>query len=94
MSGSWTHFRPFVGTAQGQKRHFYRCSPFAETCPHAISTYHTAGMRETIVSTCSPLLDQFMIKVSTQYAVNLVGILVAYLGRSAIKSFLLEPVPT
>lgn len=51
-------------------------------------------MREAIVSTCSPLLDQFMIKDSTQYAVNLVGILVAYLGRSAIKSFLLEPVPT
>ena len=32
-----------------------------------------------------------MIKASTQYAVNLVGILVAYLGRSPIK--LLFPVP-
>ena len=55
------------------------------------STYHTAGWREAIVSTCSPPLDRFMIKVSTQYTVNLVGILVAYLGRSAIK--LLSPVP-
>ena len=55
------------------------------------STYHAAGRREAIVSTCSPLLDRFMIKVSTQYTVNLVGILVAYLGRSAIK--LLSPVP-
>lgn len=55
------------------------------------STYHTAGRREAIISTCSPLLDRFMIKVSTQYTVNLVGILVAYLGRSAIK--LLSPVP-
>ena len=55
------------------------------------STYHTAGRREAIVSTCSPLLSRFMIKVSTQYTVNLVGILVAYLGRSPIK--LLSPVP-
>lgn len=59
------------------------------------STYNTAGRREAIVSTCSPLLSRFMIKVSTQYTVNLVGILVgilvAYLGRSAIK--LLSPVP-
>ena len=59
------------------------------------STYNTAGntagRREAIVSTCSPLLDRFMIKVSTQYTINLVGILVAYLGRSAIK--LLSPVP-
>ena len=55
------------------------------------STYHTADRREAIVSTCSPLLDRFMIKVSTQYTVNLVGILVAYLGRSPIK--LLSPVP-
>ena len=55
------------------------------------STYHTAGRREAIVSTCSPPLDRFMIKVSTQYTVNLVGILVAYLGRSPIK--LLSPVP-
>lgn len=50
-----------------------------------------AGRREAIVSTCSPLLNRFMIKASTQYAVNLVGILVAYLGRSPIK--LLFPVP-
>lgn len=57
----------------------------AGTCPHVISTYHTAGMREVIVSTCSPMLDRFIIKVSTQYDVNLVGILVDFLGRSAIK---------
>ena len=76
---------------KAKKRHFYRCSPFAEICPSAISTYNTAGRREAIVSTCSPLLNRFMIKASTQYAVNLVGILVAYLGRSAIK--LLFPVP-
>lgn len=44
-----------------------------------------AGRREAIVSTCSPLLNRFMIKVSTQPAVNLVGILVAYLGRAPIK---------
>lgn len=37
------------------------------------------------------LLSRFMIKVQAQYAVNLVGILVAYLGRSPIK--LLSPVP-
>lgn len=49
---------------------------FAEICPGAISTYNTAGRRDAIVSNCSPLLNQFMIKVSTQYAVNLVGILV------------------
>lgn len=48
-------------------------------------------MRKAIVSTCSPLLNRFMIKVSTQYIVNLVGILVAYLGRAPIK--LLFPVP-
>ena len=60
---------------KAKKRRFYRCSPFAGTCPHAFSTYHTAGRRETIVSTCSPLPNRFMIKVSTQYAVNLVGIL-------------------
>lgn len=72
---------------KAEKRRFYICSPFAEKRPRAISTYNTAGKREAIVSTCSPLLDQFMIKVSTQYAVNLI----AYLGRSAIK--LLSPVP-
>jgi hypothetical protein len=32
-----------------------------------------------------------MIKVSTQYTVNLVGILVAYLGRSPIKLLSLVP---
>lgn len=42
-------------------------------------------MRESIVSTFSPMLDWFIIKVSTQYAVNLVGILVDFLGRSVIK---------
>jgi hypothetical protein len=76
---------------KAKKRHFYRCSPFAEICPSAISTYNTAGRREAIVSTCSPLLDRFMIKVSTQYTVNLVGILVAYLGRSPIKLLSLVP---
>lgn len=67
------------------KQRFYICPPFAEICPRAISTYNTAGSRETTVSTCSPLLNRSMIKVSTQYAVNLVGILVAGLGRSEIK---------
>ena len=67
------------------KQRFYICPPLAEICPRAISTYNTAGRRETIVSTCSPLLNRSMIKVSTQYAVNLVGILVAGLGRSEIK---------
>lgn len=56
---------------KAEKRRFYICSPFAEICPGAISTYNTAGRREAIVSTCSSLLNQFMIKVSTQYAVNL-----------------------
>ena len=73
---------------KAENRRFYRCSPFAGTGPRVSSTYHTAGRREAIVSTCSPLLDRFMIKVSTQYAVHLVGILVAYLGRSAIKLLL------
>ena len=76
---------------KAKNRRFYMCSPFAETCPHAFSTYNTAGRRDAVVSTCSPLPNQFMIKVSTQSPVNLVGILVAYLGRSPIK--LLSPVP-
>ena len=67
------------------KRRFYRCSPYAGICPGAISTYNTAGRREAIVSTCSPLLNRFMIKVSTPAAANLFSILVAFLGRSAIK---------
>ena len=70
---------------KAENRRFYGCSPFAGTGPRVSSTYHTAGRREAIVSTCSPLLDRFMIKVSTQYIVNLVGILVAYLGRAPIK---------
>lgn len=45
------------------------------------STYNTAGWREAIVSTSSPLLDRFMIKVSTHYADNLVGILVGQRSR-------------
>lgn len=48
---------------KAENRRFYRCSPFAGTDPHAISTYNTAGRREAIVSTCSPLLNRFMIKV-------------------------------
>ena len=66
---------------KAENRRFYGCSPFAGTGPRVSSTYHTAGRREAIVSTCSPLLDRFMIKVSTQYIVNLV----AYLGRAPIK---------
>ena len=58
---------------------------------HMLLTYNTAGWREAIVSTRPPLPNRFMIKVSTQYAVNLVGILVTYLGLSPIK--LLSPVP-
>jgi len=58
---------------KAENRRFYGCSPFAGTGPRVSSTYHTAGRREAIVSTCSPLLDRFMIKVSTQYAVNLGG---------------------
>ena len=46
---------------------------------HVFFTYNTVGRREAIVLTCPPLVDWFMIKVSTQYTVNLVGILVAYL---------------
>lgn len=76
---------------KAEKRRFYIGSPFAEICPHAFPTYNTAGRRDAIVSTCSPLLNRFMIKVSTQSAVNLVGILVDFLGRSAIKLF--SPVP-
>lgn len=62
--------------------------------------YHiyTAGRREATVSTCSIAAGYFIITVSTLSAANLVGILVgilvAYLGRSPIKSFLLEPVPS
>ena len=66
----------------GFRTHF---RSFAGTGPRVFSTYNTAGRREAIVSTCSPLLNRFMIKVSTQSAVNLVGILVAYLGRAPIK---------
>lgn len=57
---------------------------------HMLLTYNTAGWREAIVSTHPPLPNRFMIKVSTQYAVNLVSILVTYLGLSPIK--LLSPV--
>ena len=58
--------------------------------------YHiyTAGRREATVSTCSIAAGYFIITVSTLSAANLVGILVAYLGRSPIKAFLLEPVPS
>ena len=58
---------------KAEKRHFYRYPPFARTGPRVFSTYNTVGRREAIVSTCSPLLNRFMIKVSSQYAVHLVG---------------------
>lgn len=74
---------------KAEKRRFYICSLFAEICPGTISTYNTAGRRKAIVSTRYPLLNQFIIKVSSQYAVNLVSILVTYPDRSAIK--LLSP---
>lgn len=74
---------------KAEKRRFYRCSPFAEICPGAFPTYNTAGRREAIVSICSPLLDRFMIKVSTQYTVNLVGILVGILVGHRSGCFLL-----
>ena len=75
---------------KAENRCFYRCSLFAGTGPHVISTYNTAGWREATVSTCSSLLNRFMIEVSIQYAGNLVGILVAYLGLSPIR--LLSPI--
>jgi hypothetical protein len=68
-------------------RRFYRCSPFVGTCPHAFSASNTAGRRAAIVSTCSTLPGRFTITVSTQSAINLVGILVAFLGWSPIKLF-------
>lgn len=74
--------KPKIGAFTGAR--------FAGICPHAFLPI-TAGRREAIVSTCSPLPNRFMIKVSTQYAVNLVCILVDFLSRSPIKSFLLEP---
>jgi BioD-like phosphotransacetylase family protein len=79
---------------KAKKRHFYRCSPFAETGPRVLSTYIMLRQKKATVSIFRPLVVLLMTTVSTQYAVNLVGILVAYLGRSPIKSFLLEPVPT
>ena len=63
----------------------YTFPPVCGNWSTRFSTYNTAGRREAIVSTCSPLPNRFMIKASTQYAVNSVGILVAYLGRSPIK---------
>ena len=68
-------------------RRFYMRSPFAETCLCAFSTYNMAGRREAIVSTRPTLLGRFMITVSTLSAPDLVGILIAHLGRSAIKLF-------
>ena len=91
MSGFRIHFRPFAGTALSRKSVLLQVLSVCGNLSTYFSTYHTAGMREAIVSTCSPLLDRFMIKVSTQSAVNLVGILIAYLDRSPIK--LLSPVP-
>lgn len=95
MSGSRAHFRSFAGTALSRKSALLQVLSVCGNLSTCFSTYNTAGntagRREAIVSTCSPLLDRFMIKVSTQYTINLVGILVAYLGRSAIK--LLSPVP-
>ena len=90
MSGFRTHFRPFAGTALNRKSTFLHLLSVCGNWSTCFSTYNTAGRREAIVSTCSPLLNRFMIKVSTQYIVNLVGILVAYPGRSPIK--LLSPV--
>lgn len=91
MSGFRTYFRSFAGTAQSRKSVLLQVLSVCGNLSTYFSTYHTAGMREATVSTCSPLLGRFMIKVAAQYAVNLVGILVAYLGRSPIK--LLSPVP-
>lgn len=91
MSGFRTHFRPFAGTALSRKSTFLHPLSVCGNWSTCFSTYNTAGWREAIVSTCSPLPNQFMIKVSTQSPINLVGILVAYLGRLPIK--LLSPVP-
>ncbi len=91
MFGFRTYFRSFAGTAQSRKSVLLQVLSVCGNLSTCFSTYHTAGRRETIVSTCSPLPNRFMIKVSTQYTVNLVGILVACLGRSPIK--LLSPEP-
>ena len=88
MSGFRTHFRPFAGTALSRKSTFLHLLSVCGNWSTCLSTYNTAGWRDAIVSTCSPPLNRFMIKVSTQYAVHLV----AYPGRSAIESFPLEPV--
>ena len=90
MSGFRTHFRSFAGTALSRKSALLQVLSVCCNWSTCFSTYNTAGRRESIFSTCSPLHDRFVIKVSTQYAVNLVGILVAYLGRSAIMLLLTD----
>nr|DAO85933.1 MAG TPA: hypothetical protein [Caudoviricetes sp.] len=90
MSEFRTHFRPFAETAQSRKSALLQVLSVCGNWSTCFSTYNTADRREAIVSTCPPLLSRFMIKVSPQYAVNLVGILIAYLGRSPIKLLLTD----
>lgn len=94
MSGFREHFRLFAGTALSRKSVLLQVLSVCGNWSTCFSTYNTAGWREAIVSTCSIAACYFIITVSTLSAANLVGILVDFLSRSAIKSFLLEPVPT
>lgn len=91
MPGFRTHFRPFAGTSLSRKSALLQVLSVCGSWSTCFSTYNTAVWREAIVSTCSPLLDRFMIKVWAQYAVNLVGILAAYFGLSPIKLLSLVP---
>ena len=94
MSGFRTHFRPFAGTALSRKSTFLHLLSVCGNWSTCFSTYNTAGWREAIVSTSSPLLNRFMIRVSTRipltWSVSWSLILVGH--RSSY--FLLEPVPT
>ena len=63
MSGFRTHFRPFAGTALSRKSTFLHLLSVCGNWSTCFSTYNTAGWREAIVSTSSPLLNRFMIKI-------------------------------
>lgn len=84
--------RSYAGTAQNRKSAFLQvlsvCGNLSMCFLYLI---YTAGRRETIASTCSIAACCLIITVSTLSAANLFGILIAFLGRSAIK--LLSPVP-
>ena len=91
MSGFHTHFRSFAGNAQSQKTALLQVLSVCGNLPTCFFYLSYGGQegghRLDLLSSAQSVYDQGR----GQSAANLVGILVAYLGRSPIK--LLSPVP-